>query len=157
ELVDFDACPRRYQLRHEVGLAEFPTFVEREADGALVAELVDDPHDGEEQALVPAGLDAAERGTLAHQLLERVDLGAWPGSGRAGRAAPAESLGHDASAPAVAAVADRVAAFLDSPFGRTLVARPASVQREVPFALAVGHERGTRLLVKGQMDLVIDD
>src|SRR5262249_36833600 len=131
---------------------EFPTFLERPAGDAT--EIV---AAGEEFIVdVPAsGLDAAERGTLAHRLLERADFAAAHPS--ALRALAAE-LGHDPDAPDAAWVCRQVAAFLAGPFGRSLADRaPSAVARELPFAFAIGQEGRTRLLVKGQIDLVVRD
>jgi ATP-dependent helicase/nuclease subunit A len=153
ELADFAACPRRYELRHEIGLHEFPAIVEERSADTLVTEL----HTDDEPPPLP-GLDAAERGTLAHRLLERVDFAAAPAQREADLGARLLVLGHDPSTPDVADVRRRVAAFLDTPFARGLGARlPGAVRREVPFAFAVGPAAGPRLLIKGQMDLVVAD
>jgi len=150
ELADFALCPRRYHLRHEVGLSEFPTFLERPVDGAV--EIIGPD---EELVLDAPSLDAAERGTLAHRLLERADFAATdPGA----LLVLAAELGHDPDAPEVVWICRQVAAFLAGPFGRSLAARaPGALSRELPFAFAIGQEGRTRLLVKGQMDLVVRD
>jgi ATP-dependent helicase/nuclease subunit A len=159
ELQDFAACPRRYHLKHEVGLDEHPVLLEVAApddDDQLATTLVTP----EPEEALPAGgrLSAAERGTLAHRLLERVDLAAW----RTRKIAALDELlaaeGRDPHDPEVAEVRQRVAAFLDGPYGLHLATRPAdSLLREVPFALAVDGAGGLRLLVKGQIDLVVFD
>jgi ATP-dependent exoDNAse (exonuclease V) beta subunit len=157
ELGDFAACPRRYHLRHEVGLSEFPTIVERvDGDTVLTEVLDEDDHDAELPS--DATLDAAERGTLAHLLLERVRLSAPIAARSAELNALAQEAGHDPQAPDVQAVRRQVEQFLDTRFGRSLAERPnGAVLREVPFALAASAEGRTKLLVKGQIDLVVLD
>ncbi len=146
-LADLAACPRRYRLRHELGLVELHAPPPGDADAG--ADALSEP-------TASYGLDAAGRGTLAHDLLERVDLAAYP---RHGAAALDEVLATLPASPEVdvAEVRARVAAFLDSRFGRKLCARAGSVRREVPFAYAVESPTGVRLLLKGQMDLVLFD
>jgi ATP-dependent exoDNAse (exonuclease V) beta subunit len=142
ELAELAACPRRHHLLFELGLEEPPLAREGQpAPGEILR------------------LDAAASGTLAHALLETVDLGAHGrggGSGAAIRAA-LEALGQPPDDPEVAAIAARVRAFLETRFGRALCARPGAVRREVPFAFAVERPGSPRLLVKGQMDLVVDE
>jgi ATP-dependent exoDNAse (exonuclease V) beta subunit len=139
ELVDFDACPRRYRLRHELGAEEFGGLAVGRAPRALETA---DPSWG-----------ARERGTLAHRLLERIDLGR-------GAASLDELLRHEGWDPAalpedVELARRAVAAFLATPFAASLAARPeGTVLREAPFAFAPRGE-GTRLVVKGKMDLVL--
>lgn len=167
ELADFAECPRRYQLRHELGLSEFPALVERRTNDAIVVEYAD----GDSPTAPPGapGPSAAARGTLAHAVLEQVDFAAFAERGPGLLRELAEAVGHDPAAPGVAEVLDHVSEFLESPFGRSLARRPhARLRREVPFALAVGPRGqqpngagpvadGTRLLVKGQIDLLLID
>jgi ATP-dependent helicase/nuclease subunit A len=142
ELADLAACPRRHHFLHDLALDEPPAFA---------------PGDAPAQAVLRLG--AAARGTLAHRLLETVDLAAHARAGGSASAlrAAITALGESPDDPEVGAVAARVRAFLDAPFGRALCARAASVRREVPFAYAVERPGAPRLLVKGQMDLVLDE
>jgi len=159
ELADFAACPRRYHLRHEVGLGEFPTILERTAEEGSVAEIVIDASGDDAPApILTPGLDAAARGTLAHRLLEVIDFAAWAERGASALRPLVIASGHDPDAPDVARVCRQVGVFLEGPFGRSLAGRAGGdVSREVPFAFHVGGEGRTRLLVKGQMDLVVRD
>src|SRR5262249_27212866 len=106
---------------HELGLAE-PT-----SDGGA--------HDSP---------GAAERGSAAHRVLERIDFARGP--------AQLEEL--LAGEPEAAALRPRLAAFLATPFARELGGlAPAELLREAPFALAAGD--ATRLLIKGKLDLCL--
>jgi ATP-dependent exoDNAse (exonuclease V) beta subunit len=101
-------------------------------------------------------MDPMERGTLAHRILERIDFAGWRRDGEEAieRVLRDEGLPSDRDA---AEVRGQVAAFLRGRFGRVLAELGAGkIEREVPFALALGGER-TRLLLKGQIDLVLFD
>ncbi|MFL5311150.1 MAG: UvrD-helicase domain-containing protein [Myxococcales bacterium] len=140
QLADASACPRRYQLLHELGLEERPR-------GAGASTLG----------------GAAERGTLAHRLLELASL--EPAEGRARRdelRRIVELEGEDPDSPQNAEVIDAVAAFLDSGLARRMAgADPRQLHRELPFALRVeprdGDPPGPGLLVRGQLDALLLD
>ncbi len=168
ELSDFDDCARRYRLRHEVGLAEHrrlpvvqPAAAKRAKWGAstggastaaAVVASIDD--------LDPGALDPLERGTLAHRLLERVDFADFAARGAA---ALDDVLAHEGHAAPLAddarEVRDAVRRLLEAPLGRALAARaPATFAREESFVFTPrAHGAATRLLLKGQIDLVLYD
>ena len=153
ELADLAACPRRYHLRHEVGLDEHPAPPRR-------------PRLADDLAIAAPGLDARERGTLVHGVLERAELA----GGVAALDVAARALGLDPTTDATRALLAPARAFLATPFGTRLARLPAeAVRRELSFAFRAGgsaprpakpgepppNAPGTTLLVKGQMDLVI--
>jgi ATP-dependent exoDNAse (exonuclease V) beta subunit len=134
QLADFALCPRRHQLLHTLGLDEHPAA----ARAASADAPLDEP-----------ALDPLRRGTLAHRLLQRCDFTAD------GLDALLRAEGYDPADPAVADVRADVMRFVATPFARALVGRP--LRRELPFLLAVPLPSGGRLLVRGQMDLVLFD
>ncbi len=114
ELADLDRCPERYRLKHEVGL--------------------------DEPARPGVGSSATkELGSLAHLLLERVDLAAWRARGAAllDDILAAEGIERTDD---VVEIRRGIAAFLGGAFGASLASRP--VLREVPFAYAPGAAGG---------------
>ena len=139
QLADAAACPRRYQLLHELGLEERP-----EPEPAREASLEDAP---------PTAL-----GTLAHRLLELVPLGLPPRERRAELDRLLLLEGHDSAL--LAGLAESAADFLDTPLGlRMARARGDRLQRELPFVLRLAPEDGgPELLIRGQLDaLLLDD
>ena len=144
QLADFALCPRRYQLAHVALLDEDHEF------GKYASEMIDgDP--------APfAGGDRRARGTLAHRLLERADFA------RAGEdldeLLAAEGFAPDD--PEVAEARSHVARFLATPFARALAGPDVRTRRELPFLLSLpvidGDERGVRVRLRGQIDLVVD-
>jgi len=142
QLADASACARRYQLLHELGLEERPH--------------------GAGEASAGAG-GAAERGTLAHRLLELVPLDLADGAARRRELRRLVELeGEDPDSPEIADVMDAVAAFLDSALARRM-ARAGARQlfRELPFALRLeareGEPAGPDLVVRGQLDALLLD
>ncbi len=140
QLADAAACPRRYQLLHELGLEERPR-VFGDSEG-----------------------DAAQRGTLAHRLLELASF--EPGDPRSRREELRRLLemeGEDPESPEHGEVIEAAAAFLESDLARRMAqAGPRQVERELPFALRVeprdGDPPGPALIVRGQLDaLLLDD
>ena len=140
QLADASACARRYQLLHELGLEERPR--------------------GRAEA---SAADAAERGTLAHKLLELVPLDL---ADRAARRRELRRLveleGEDPDSPEIAEVVDAVDAFLDTPLARRMArAGPRQLFRELPFALRLettgGESPGPGLVVRGQLDALLLD
>jgi ATP-dependent helicase/nuclease subunit A len=140
QLADASACARRYQLLHELGLEERP----RGSAG-------------------PGGADAAERGTLAHRLLELVPLDLPERAARRKELRRLVQLeGEDPDSPEIGEVVDAVDAFLDSPLARRMArAGPRQLFRELPFALRLeagaGEPPGPELVVRGQLDALLLD
>ena len=135
QLADFEACPRRYQQFHVLGLAEHPSArPAAEASG------------GDEELL---GLDPLRRGTLAHRLLERCDFAARGRDLDALLAAEGYSPADDD----VREVRDHAAAFLATPFARRLA--NATIRRELPFLLGIPLAKEATLYVRGQIDLLV--
>ena len=135
QLADAMACPRRYQLLHELRLEEHP---DREPG----------PADPLESAIA--------LGTLAHRLLELAPLRL---DGAARRAELTRLLALEGEDPAEhAEVLDAACAFLDSPLGRRMAeAPPDRLRRELPFALRLAPEGGPELLLRGQIDALLLD
>jgi ATP-dependent exoDNAse (exonuclease V) beta subunit len=173
ELADFDACARRYRLKHELGLEEHPSAPESgrlpvirpiappaPPPAALVPLALDDLI-APDPRLDPGPLDAVARGTLAHHVLERLDLPEYLARGAAAIDEALAREGHDAPlSPEATRVRAAVLAFLATPFGRALAARdPATFAREESFVFSPrgADAAATRLLLKGQMDLVLHD
>ena len=143
QLADAAACPRRYQLLHELRLEERPD-PEPEREAILEAPLGDAP---------PTAL-----GTLAHRLLEMVPLG-LPAKARRDELDRLLALdGHDPAA--LTDLADAAAAFLDTPLGQLMAhAKGDRLLRELPFVLRLAPNAGApELLIRGQLDaLLLDD
>ena len=139
QLADAAACPRRYQLLHEVRLEERP-----------------DPEPERESPLGDAPPTAL--GTLAHRLLEMVPLG-LPAQLRRDELDRLLLLeGHDPAE--LAGLADAAAAFLDTPLGQRMArAKGDRLQRELPFVLRLAPDASApELLVRGKLDaLLLDD
>jgi len=167
-LADFQRCARRYFYRHELGLEEHPRRAPGEDDSeVLLEDIAGDPDDDGSRSVGrgaagaggwPAeGLGARGRGALVHRVLELCDLEvAARDPLRALEAALARAGGERASADELARVRADVLRWLGSAGARRhLLARPAAVRREEPFALVVGE--GVRVLVKGQIDVMIED
>jgi ATP-dependent exoDNAse (exonuclease V) beta subunit len=145
DLAALDRCARRYFYRALVGLEEYLQ------SGSLLGALSDEEAD-------PAALDRLARGTLAHRLLERVDLAlaAESPTEAVRRAALAEGL--DPTHADLASIAGDASAFLESALGRVVTAKETPrVYRELPFALDVAGPRGGALTVKGKIDLLFVD
>ncbi len=129
QLADAEACPRRYQLLHELRLEERP-----DPEHPLPDPLDDEP-----------GRPATALGTLAHRLLELVPLRLGP----AERRAELESvLRLEGEPPAAhAEVLDAACAFLESPLARQMAAAPASrLHRELRFTLRLSRPDAPELL-----------
>lgn len=146
QLDDFHLCARRYLLWHELNLEEFPN-VRGNRPEAPAAEA-----SPETLGEADGALDPLRRGTLAHALLEEVDLSRFEATGPAAVDALLEDQGYTLDDPQVAGVRDDVLSLLQGPFGQGLRALPASaVHREWPFTLRV---RGV-LFLTGKMDLLL--
>jgi ATP-dependent exoDNAse (exonuclease V) beta subunit len=148
-LQDFFLCPRRYFHAHELGLAEHPNVLELREEG-------------DTESRGSADGDPRRRGTLAHALLERVDLARVREGGRALRVHLERLLWEAGERPEDArhqAMVDAVEAFLRTEFAARLAAAgDARVHRELPFLLRVGGERELpALFLKGKIDLLFED
>jgi ATP-dependent helicase/nuclease subunit A len=149
QLQDFFLCPRRYFHAHELGLAEHPNVLEL-------------PEELEGEAPERSGGDPRRRGTLAHALLERVDLSLVRAGGRALRAHLETLLwaaGERHEDARNQLILDAVEAFLRTRFAARLAeAGEARVHRELPFLLRVGGEDELpALFLKGKIDLLFED
>ena len=177
QIADACACPRRYQLLHELRLEERPDHQlerqlghepelapeEREPADPEPADVPDAPDapDANSDPSVPP--PATALGTLAHKLLELAPLNADPGARREALARILEVEGHDPERPEHAEVIEAAVSFLGTPLARRMGAVPAErLQRELPFLLrlvpAQGEPPGPGLLLRGQLDaLLLDD
>ena len=138
QIADAAACPRRYQLLHELRLEERP---DREPQ-------LPDPLGAE------PGATATALGTLAHRLLELLPLQL---EGAARRAELARLLALEGEDPAQhGQVIDAACAFLDSPLGKRMAAaRPEHLERERPFTLRLAAPGAPELLLRGQLDALL--
>jgi ATP-dependent exoDNAse (exonuclease V) beta subunit len=142
QMQDYLRCPRRYLYAHRVGLSEFPIGLELEADRGLAS--------------------TREQGTLAHRLLELVDLTALDRGGEPLQAQLKEILwmqGIDPSAASARQILSWMEAFSKTSFVHRLSkAGPARVHRELPFLLRLdGDLGGPTVYLKGQIDLLFED
>jgi ATP-dependent exoDNAse (exonuclease V) beta subunit len=133
QVADAVACPRRYQLLHELRLEEHPVSV---AD--------------------PLEPSSTVLGTLAHRLLELAPLRLDPAARRAELRRLLEVEGEDPAGHAE--VVDAACEFLDSDLGRRMAQAPADrLRRELPFALRIAGDGGPDLLLRGQIDALLLD
>ncbi len=137
QLQDFRTCPRRFHLAHQVGLSE---------------RLVGFDGDGRE-AEVDA--DVRSRGTAAHRLLELAPLDAV-GTPRLSEALRAVRRAEGLERLATDDVLAWVEATLGTGFFLAAATAPAGVHRELPFALRLDGASGPGLVVRGQIDLVVE-
>jgi ATP-dependent exoDNAse (exonuclease V) beta subunit len=149
QLQDFALCPRRFLYAHRAGLSEYPSVLEIEDDGQP-------PPLGGRSAI-----DKRTQGTLAHRVLERVDLKLTYASPKAQRE-HLEGLvweeGADPSAANAREVVGWAQRFLGTAFARRLAAAgPNRVHREIPFLLRLEGEGGCKIHLKGQVDLIFED
>ncbi|HEY8583224.1 MAG TPA: PD-(D/E)XK nuclease family protein, partial [Capillimicrobium sp.] len=138
-LRDYARCGLRFKARRVLRLPE----LDPPAGVLPVAERVDG-----------GALDARQRGSVVHALLEELDLAA-PAEPTAERVAElAAGEGAEAEPPDVAAARRLVAAYVGSPTGSRL-ARARRVRRERGFAFAVGEAGEDDLpLVTGVIDAI---
>jgi CRISPR/Cas system-associated exonuclease Cas4 (RecB family) len=137
QLADAAACPRRYQLLHELRMEEHP--------------------DRETAAVDLAGSDpapASALGTLAHRLLEQATLDLPPARRREELS---RALALDGEDPAAhGPVLDAACAFLDSPLAARMARLPPGrLRRELPFTLRLTRAGAPELLVRGQIDALL--
>ncbi|HET9753571.1 MAG TPA: PD-(D/E)XK nuclease family protein, partial [Myxococcales bacterium] len=138
QLADAAACPRRYQLLHELRLEERP-----EPEHPLPDPLGAEP-----------GTPASALGTLAHRLLELVALQPPPAQRRAELERLLALEGEDPARHGE--VLDAACAFLDSPLARRMAKlRPDRLRRELPFALRLTRQGSPELLLRGQIDALL--
>src|SRR5205823_7034406 len=138
QLADAEACPRRYQLLHELRLEERP-----DPEHPLPDPLDDEP-----------ASPATALGTLAHRLLELAPLQAGPAERRAELESVLRLEGEDPAAHAE--VLDAACAFLDSPLARQMAAAPVGrLHRELPFTLRLSRPGTPELLLRGQIDALL--
>ncbi len=140
-LQDFDACPRRFQLAHHVGLDERPRPFEWRDD------------EDEEGLALPPG-DARTLGTTAHALLELTPL-EWVGQPELAEKLKALHRVKNLPLPGQDEVHAWVRGFFESAYGRRLP-RSRRVLRELPFVLRL-HEGDFTVHVRGQLDLLVID
>ncbi|MDF2693602.1 MAG: putative ATP-dependent helicase, partial [Labilithrix sp.] len=143
-LADFDHCPRRFELVHLLGL---PEHVRGRRSGEAPA-----PTEGSHVAI-----GAAEAGTIAHAVLERLPLDTFLDPERATPAVARalESAGIPEDHPQHAAIAGRAMRFLRTDYARSISERGATISREVAFGLPVEDEAGRAVSLRGSMDLVV--
>jgi ATP-dependent helicase/nuclease subunit A len=149
QLQDFALCPRRFLYAHRAGLSEHPSILEIEESG------LPPPLGGR------SAIDKRTQGTLAHRLLERVDLRLAYGSERAQKDHLDSLVWEEGADPSAADAREVVAwteGFLRSPFARRLAAAgPSRVHRELPFLLRLEGAGACKIHLKGQIDLVFQD
>ncbi|MDQ3266457.1 MAG: UvrD-helicase domain-containing protein [Myxococcota bacterium] len=146
-LQDYSRCPRRYHYAHVIGLSDSFAAVE-----------FDEPSGGEEAP----GPDPRRRGTMAHRLLERVELPRVLQGPQVLHTHLEELLRSEGVDPSVQPWAEVVSwaeGFLRTPFGRVLaLADPSRVHRELPFLLRLpAGPSGLSVHLKGQIDLLFED
>lgn len=137
QLQDFVLCPRRYRFAHVVGLAERPLAFTWSGD--------ERPDEGDD------GVDPRLRGIAAHALLEHTPLDAvgtprLPAALRAIAAAEGLTVSDE--------VFGWVERFWNTHFGLSM--RHARVHRELPFMLRLDDGAGFQLMLRGQIDLLVE-
>lgn len=156
-LAAFQACPRRFRLRHLLGIAE-PA-----GEGQLGLFDVEGPPElpGEERVELEDGADPRPPGRAMHRVLQR-----WPRA-RWGEPTEAEEVvarlafeGFPPHGPDVLRTAEGVARFLDGPYARQVRGEEASLLREEALVLDVepqsaGRRRGARLALSLAIDLAV--
>ncbi|MBS1152862.1 MAG: ATP-dependent helicase UvrD/PcrA, partial [Myxococcaceae bacterium] len=139
QLQDFVLCPRRYRFAHLVGLAERPIAFTWSAE----------PVEAED-----ASVDPRLRGIAAHKLLELTPLEAVGTPKLRDRLLEIARL--EALLPQ-AGVIDWVERFWATKFGLQLKAAGAArVHRELPFMLRLDDGHGFLLMLRGQIDLLVE-
>lgn len=162
DLAEVAHCLRRYSLRRLVGLPERPArrLTLARGLGPVDPSVTDD--DGVNPEHFPsAAADPMRRGSLAHAVLERVDLDAAAQDAEEAAQDAARAEGLEPADDAVAEILGDVVALLEGPLGQKLIAiwkaDPRRVLRELPFVMAAGEQGGTRVVLHGQMDLCFVD
>jgi ATP-dependent helicase/nuclease subunit A len=157
-LEAYRRCAYRFYLEKALGLppADPPFAARPQADASTAGPPEHPPTDGPLAAEHPAdpAIDPLFRGTLVHQLLERLDFRRPRVPSEADVAALAESHGSTLSADQIADLRDMVERFVTSPL-RARIARARRVRTELPFAYTLQPRGagGRSLLVNGVVDV----
>ncbi len=146
QLQDYFLCPRRYMYAHEVGLSEHP----------MVFELQEGPDGEGVEARAPG--DPRQRGTLAHRLLERMELGIVAKGGPELRKHLEDLLWAEGESPKEnEQMLEQVSDFLGTRFAAELArAGEGRVHRELPFLLRLEGTGGLAVHLKGKIDLLFE-
>jgi ATP-dependent helicase/nuclease subunit A len=138
-LADFHHCPRRFELLHVLGLPESPR-------GAALAP----------KEAASADVDARREGTLAHAVLERIDVACFgrPGA-REEISRLLENEGLAAAHPRHEVVLERVLGFIEGAYAARIARARARVLREHPFVMEVPDDAGRVVSLRGSVDLVV--
>ncbi|WP_437784813.1 UvrD-helicase domain-containing protein [Sorangium sp. So ce1097] len=156
-LATFQGCPRRFRLRHLLGIDE-PA-----GEGQLGLFDLEGPPElpGEERVELEDGADPRPPGRAAHRVLQR-----WP---RARWGEPTEAAdvvarlafeGLAKEGPDALRAAEGIARFLGGPYARQAREEEAPLLREEAFVLDVepqsaGERRGARLALALAVDLAV--
>ncbi len=100
----------------------------------------------------PAGLSALARGSLVHQLLERLDFNGPRPPEREEVLALVQSHGHEPSDDEVADLVGMVARFCESPMCARIAAA-GGARAELPFQFTLATGGGRSLLINGVLDV----
>ncbi|WP_437736995.1 UvrD-helicase domain-containing protein [Sorangium sp. So ce1335] len=156
-LATFQGCPRRFRLRHLLGIGE-PA-----GEGQLGLFDVEGPPElpGEERVELEDGADPRPPGRAAHRVLQR-----WPRA-RWGEPTDAADVGARLAfeglaphGPDALRAAEGIAHFLGGPYARQVREEEAALLREEAFVLDVepqsaGERRGARLALALAIDLAV--
>ncbi len=137
QLQDFVTCPRRYQLAHQIGLAERPLSFEWQDDAP-----------GDDGALG----DPRRLGTAAHKLLELTPL-EWVGRDELRDRLVELQRTSGVTTDSDEQVIDWAMRFWSSSYGRALPSA-RRVLRELPFVLQL-KDGDFSLHLRGQIDLLV--
>ncbi|MBN1947205.1 MAG: UvrD-helicase domain-containing protein [Bradymonadales bacterium] len=154
-LGEFQICPRRYWLRQEIGLDMKPSGLvnSEEEETGLEEERSDEGHRWPD--LRP------EMGTLAHLLLEKVDIQRYRSLAGRDRIAHLVRLATGSvgllQEQVVETVVEAVAGALDGEIGALLAHHHLAIERESGFLLHVpcGDDPRRDLFLRGQIDLCL--
>ena len=139
QLQDFVLCPRRYRFAHLVGLAERPVAFTWSTE----------PSESEEPSV-----DPRLRGIAAHKLLELTPLEAVGTGKLTDRLLEIARLEGLLPPPGVVEWVER---FWATKFGKQLKAAGVQrVHRELPFMLRLDDGQGFTLMLRGQIDLLVE-
>jgi ATP-dependent helicase/nuclease subunit A len=156
-LALFHDCPRRFRMRHLLGIEE-PAWVGQldlfaAAEAPLPIDDLPPPIEADE------GADPRARGRAAHRVIQRWPLSRW-GAPTDPREVMAKLIA-DGLAPEeaeTARIAEAVARFLAGRFARKVREESAQTEREHAFVLSVETgARGVRgLALRGAIDLLVE-
>lgn len=152
-LSTFQGCPRRFRLRHLLGLAEPP--LAQSQLGLFGGELSPDLPERDDDEADPRAPEAAPRRVLSR----------WPQDRWGAPTQPGEVLhrliaeGMSGSSPEARSLAQGIARFLSGPYAAELAREGAFLLREEPFVLTInappqGRGAARALTLKGAIDLV---